>query len=72
MIAHEEDITQDVGDRARAPIPQPSRTVRSTTYIGRHNKDELPVVSEESSGQRKRKMVSDKEPDELHGKARSL
>ena len=70
--SHEQDIIWDAGDGARAQIPQPSQTVRSTADIGEENTDELHKVSDESNGQRKRKLVSDKEVDELHGEAHTL
>lgn len=62
MTAHEEDSIRDAEDQPRALISRLAGTVHSSAYVGGHNVDQPPLVTEESSRQRKRiKLASDKE-----------
>ena len=66
MIDHEKESTGEGENLPRAPTLLPSSTVPSAGSVDVHNGNRPSRVTEESSGQRKRKFASDKQSDELH------
>ena len=64
-IPHEEDSIEDAEGQPRVPNLQRSATCHDTVYINQSNANEPVLVSEESSGKRKRNYASDKDSGEL-------
>lgn len=58
VTANEEDTIRDTEDQPRAPIPRPTSAVHSSASVDGHNRDQPPLVTEESSEQRKRIRVA--------------